>query len=165
MFRHRSVRKVHRILVDHADAPGRYALADCPWLEGAVDAKQGVAVILPQIQSPRAKRVSRPAMHPDAALQFAHLLERIQVDGRTSPSADTSPARPAWHRYWRCRTTRAGASDADFIACRRPAPADEVEVMGCRIHHNGTRRFRRVVGHLGPQESPIICERLIAGTG
>src|SRR5579883_1813843 len=69
--------EIHRILIDHADAAGGEALANCPGLVRAMDAKQRILVSLPKIHGPGAERIGRAAMHANAALQLNHRLEKF----------------------------------------------------------------------------------------
>src|SRR5580704_15756976 len=53
------IKEIDDILVGHADAAGRYGLADIFRLIGAVDAVQGVLVALVEVERPRSQRISR----------------------------------------------------------------------------------------------------------
>src|SRR5580704_11313938 len=55
------IKEIDDILVGHADAAGRYGLADIFRLVGAVDPIQGVLVALVEVERPRAQRIGRPS--------------------------------------------------------------------------------------------------------
>src|SRR5215204_3572769 len=52
--------EINGVLIDHPNAAGGNAPADCPRLVGAVDAVEGILVALPQVHGASAERVARP---------------------------------------------------------------------------------------------------------
>jgi len=56
-----AIKEIDDILVGHADAAGRYGLANIFRLVGAVYAIQGVLVALVKVERPRAQGISRPS--------------------------------------------------------------------------------------------------------
>src|SRR5216684_7826655 len=118
----RALVEIEHVLVEHADAAGRDAVADGPGLVGAVDAVQGILVALPQIERAGAERIAQAARHADAAAQLAHVphqlgLARQHLPGRIPVRpfllvVDARGAGPA----------ETLASDADAVA-HRLAPA------------------------------------------
>src|SRR6266566_806269 len=139
----RTLIEVDHILIDHADASGRDALAYRPGFDGAVNAKECVLVALPQIQCAGAERIARTAVHaqptlqlahhsPDLGLALYHFLRGIPVgplllvvNGRGARPFESAPA------------------NADAIANGAPASLDEVEEMRLRIDHDGAGRLVR----------------------
>src|SRR5207237_8993669 len=88
----RALVEIDDVLVEHADAAGRDAVADGPRLVGAVDAVERILVGLPQIERAGAERVAWAAGHADAAAQLAHVPQQLGLPGGHLPGR--IPGRP-----------------------------------------------------------------------
>src|SRR6266446_1285866 len=61
--------ELNNVIVDHANAPGRNALADRPRLIRTMNAVEGVLASLPKVECPGAQRVLRSAGHAQNTMQ------------------------------------------------------------------------------------------------
>src|SRR5829696_401541 len=80
--RHTAV-KVRDVLVQHADAAARDLVADGPGLVGAMNAEQGVAAVLVEVERAGPERIVEPA-----------LLEARQVGLEAHHRGGRTPGRP-----------------------------------------------------------------------
>src|SRR5688572_30868412 len=130
--RHAVVEMDH-VLVDHADAAGRDALADRMGLRRAVDAIERVLVVLPEIEPAGTDRIARAARNAHAALQLYELRQDVRPAGdHLGGRIPVGPFLPAVDRR-RARPRKAFLAHAYPIADGAATRLDMVEITGGRI--------------------------------
>src|SRR5215207_9723034 len=135
----RPVVEIYYVLVDHPDTAGRDTLADRPGLDGAVDPIERILVILPEVESTRAERIARPAVHAHPTLQFTHPSPQSWF--AVEHLLGWIPVRPFLLVVNCChaRPGKAFAAHSDAIATCTPTRLDGVEVVALWVDDDCAR--------------------------